>query len=91
MLRKDLLASADVIALGASEGAVAVDCEVRLHVVRGRESGSGAVGQALTALPGGSGGGVVGHCDYDRRLYGCTISRTNQDDQMRGALTEKSC
>lgn len=64
--------------------------EVRLHVSFGGEDGDGNVGQALAALPGGSGGGVFGHCAYDRRLYDCTVSKAKQDYQMRGAFTEKS-
>jgi len=91
MLQKDLLASANETALGASERAVVMNREVRLHVRLGREDGDGTVCQALAALPGGSGGVVVGHCGYDRCLYDCTVSRVKQDYQMRGVLTERSC
>lgn len=82
MMHKDLLASANEVAVGASERTVVVDRKVRLDVRLGREDGDGTVCQALAALPGGS-GGVVGHCDYDRRLYDCTVSKAKEDYQMR--------
>jgi len=90
MLHEDSLASADEVAVGASERAVVMNGKVGLHVGFGEEDDGGAFGQALAALPGGSVGGVVGHCGYDRRLYDCTVSRVKQDYQMREALTEKS-
>lgn len=62
MMKKDILASAEVVAACASEGAVTVGGQVALHVAGGGGVVSGAIGHALAASPGSF---------VDHRKFGC--------------------